>query len=258
MPPSQQPLMMPVTSPAMSFGLTPKDQAQMLLSQALFSPPQATPTPTPVSVAPPLPPQPTGTTPSSHSVLVRNIAPEITTDMLKAVFASFGVITSCSLIPASTTGGLQSATIRFQEESGAREAAINMKGFPLADHTLGVDLIPDRTNTTESDSNDISSTQIAAATAAAAAIASGTPLHSVILENMVSVEEAADPELKDEVAEECSSHGPLADDGVDIKVIDGAVKITVRYISADDTKKAYVALNGRFFAGRKVVATLAP
>eukprot|EP00607_Mallomonas_marina_P000864 CAMPEP_0182437326 /NCGR_PEP_ID=MMETSP1167-20130531/84971_1 /TAXON_ID=2988 /ORGANISM="Mallomonas Sp, Strain CCMP3275" /LENGTH=242 /DNA_ID=CAMNT_0024630205 /DNA_START=1084 /DNA_END=1812 /DNA_ORIENTATION=+ len=242
----------------MSFGLTPKDQAQMLLSQALFSPPQATPTPTPVSVAPPLPPQPTGTTPSSHSVLVRNIAPEITTDMLKAVFASFGVITSCSLIPASTTGGLQSATIRFQEESGAREAAINMKGFPLADHTLGVDLIPDRTNTTESDSNDISSTQIAAATAAAAAIASGTPLHSVILENMVSVEEAADPELKDEVAEECSSHGPLADDGVDIKVIDGAVKITVRYISADDTKKAYVALNGRFFAGRKVVATLAP
>eukprot|EP01041_Mallomonas_annulata_P002994 gene2994-5870_t len=289
----------------LQFGLTPQNQAQMLLSQALGNAggagmqgmgmgmgglnaallaglsgmPLGMSTTTAAVPTPPPPPPP----PSPRTILIRNIAPSITTDMLKVVFGSYGAIEHCNMLPSenpstststsptttestSTSSNgekpLQSAILKYVDPNSAKEAVKTMKGFPLADMSLGVDLIPDSTSvsTRLSDIGITSSGTGTAQPPAPSTPAPNTidigPLCAIVLENMVSVEEAKDPDLKDEIAEECSTHGPLT--GVEIVVMGNtSVQITVRYVSASDAVKAFSALNGRFFAGRKVKATLA-
>lgn len=259
-----------LTISSISFGLTAKEQAQILLSQALVKPAPLPIMSNPVAVVPPPPPPPPPRPPTnppltsgSHSqseatsgfrtVLVRNIAPEINRDMLKVVFSSFGTVTACSLIPSAdslSTPGLQSATLHFQLSSSAKEAATSMKDFSLAGHTLGVDLIPTPAGSAGEGDNGPQDVLVEQLPPVA--------LVSVVLENMVAESEASDPDLKDEIAEECSRHGPLEKEGVEIKVENGIVMITVTYVSEDHAKAAFMALNGRFFAGRKVKASLKP
>ena len=78
---------------------------------------------------------------------------------------------------------------------------------------------------------------------------------TLLLENMVSVEEASDPELKDEVADEAANYGQLV--GLpQIEVSSAGVRIFVKYANADCAAKAFAALNGRYFGGKTVRASL--
>ena len=78
---------------------------------------------------------------------------------------------------------------------------------------------------------------------------------TVILENLVTFEDASDPTLKGEIAAEAEKQGKL--ENIEI-VIDKKknVKIILTYFDAQDAVKSYNVMNGRFFGGKTVTATL--
>jgi hypothetical protein len=77
----------------------------------------------------------------------------------------------------------------------------------------------------------------------------------VVLDDMVPLAEAADPGLKEEIEEETVNFGTL--DDVSIEVVDNSfVRIKLFYARPEDAQKAYKALNGRYFGGKPVRATL--
>jgi uncharacterized protein YvpB len=79
--------------------------------------------------------------------------------------------------------------------------------------------------------------------------------NTVILENLVTYEDASDPTLKGEIAAEAEKQGKLED--IEI-VIDQKrnVKIILTYFDAKDAVKSFNVMNGRFFGGKTVIATL--
>ena len=78
---------------------------------------------------------------------------------------------------------------------------------------------------------------------------------TVILENLVTYEDASDPTLKGEIAAEAEKQGQL--ENIEI-VIDKKknVKIILTYFEAEDAVKSFNVMNGRFFGGKTVIATL--
>lgn len=81
------------------------------------------------------------------------------------------------------------------------------------------------------------------------------PKTIVILDDMVPVHEASDPELKGEIEEEAVTYGPLKD--ISIEVVDNKfVRIKLFFADAASAQKAFNALNGRYFGGNLVKASL--
>lgn len=78
---------------------------------------------------------------------------------------------------------------------------------------------------------------------------------TVILENLVSFEDASDPMLKGEITEEAEKQGKLKN--IEI-VIDQKknVKIFLTYYDPQDAEKSFNVMNGRFFGGKTVTAIL--
>ncbi|KAJ3226784.1 Poly(U)-binding-splicing factor puf60 [Chytriomyces hyalinus] len=76
----------------------------------------------------------------------------------------------------------------------------------------------------------------------------------IILKNMVSEEDAKDPELESEIRDECTKYGKVDTVHVGSEVRDGAVDITVAFVEVVDAERTLMALNGRFFAGRRITA----
>mmetsp|Transcript_12071 Transcript_12071/g.11712 ORF Transcript_12071/g.11712 Transcript_12071/m.11712 type:complete len:526 (+) Transcript_12071:948-2525(+) len=79
--------------------------------------------------------------------------------------------------------------------------------------------------------------------------------NSVVLINLVSLEEAKEPTLKGEIAQEAELHGDLKD--IEI-VIDkkNEVRVVLTYYEAVSAQKSFKAMNGRFFGGNMVTAIL--
>jgi hypothetical protein len=93
-----------------------------------------------------------------------------------------------------------------------------------------------------------------ATTLATTAVAQSTKC-TVVLDNMVPLAEASDPDLKGEVQEEAATHGPLRD--ILIEVVDNKfVRIKLFYLSPQSALKAYNAMNGRYFGGVAITASL--
>ncbi|KAI8609352.1 hypothetical protein BC830DRAFT_1150997 [Chytriomyces sp. MP71] len=76
----------------------------------------------------------------------------------------------------------------------------------------------------------------------------------LVLRNMVSMEDAADAELEGEIREECAKYGRVESVSVGNEVHEGTVDVTVSFFSVEHAEATQEALNGRFFAGRKVQA----
>ena len=82
-----------------------------------------------------------------------------------------------------------------------------------------------------------------------------------LLKNLVGRGEV-DAELEAETSDECSTYGPVRRCVVVTAPDDGrvseeeAVQVLVEFEQAADAAKAVRALNGRFFAKRRVAATL--
>lgn len=77
----------------------------------------------------------------------------------------------------------------------------------------------------------------------------------VVLDDMVPLAEASDPGLKQEIEEETANFGTLED--ISIEVVNNSfVRIKLFYARPEDALKAYKALNGRYFGGKPVRASL--
>mmetsp|Transcript_1976 Transcript_1976/g.5462 ORF Transcript_1976/g.5462 Transcript_1976/m.5462 type:complete len:434 (-) Transcript_1976:16-1317(-) len=87
-----------------------------------------------------------------------------------------------------------------------------------------------------------------------------TPSSVILLSNMVGRGQV-DPELQSETAQECSKYGPVESckivEVADPSVSDThAVRIFVKFGRHESAEKALADMNGRFFGGRNVRATL--
>ena len=78
---------------------------------------------------------------------------------------------------------------------------------------------------------------------------------TVILENLVSFQDSSDPTLKGEIAIEAEKQGKLRDIAI---VVDQKkqVKIILTYFEPHAAEKSFNVMNGRFFGGKTVIATL--
>ncbi|KAJ3296584.1 Poly(U)-binding-splicing factor puf60 [Rhizoclosmatium sp. JEL0117] len=81
-----------------------------------------------------------------------------------------------------------------------------------------------------------------------------TPSCVLVLKNMVSSEELGDPDLEGEIRDECSKYGQVERVDIVTQGGDGLAEVVVRFSTMQDAEKARVALDGRFFAGRRVFA----
>lgn len=80
-----------------------------------------------------------------------------------------------------------------------------------------------------------------------------------MLEDMVSAAEAREPDFNEEVSEEAENYGPLKKLEVSIGDLpEEKVKVILRYSSPDHAVKAHRAMNGRYFGGQPIKATLIP
>ena len=91
--------------------------------------------------------------------------------------------------------------------------------------------------------------------AASSSLSDNSNKRTVILYDMVPLEEASDPGLKDEIEEEAATHGPLKD--ISIAVINNEfVKVTLIYYEPSSALKAFKAMNGRYFGGKVIKASM--
>mmetsp|Transcript_19646 Transcript_19646/g.33368 ORF Transcript_19646/g.33368 Transcript_19646/m.33368 type:complete len:152 (+) Transcript_19646:1280-1735(+) len=148
-----------------------------------------------------------------------------------------------------------------------------MQDFDLASHKLQCQVISKAkfnqllsagSSSSSSSSNTTSSSTDAPVTAGGngAGAASAADVNSistqVLLENMITMEDVKDPDLKDEIGEEAETYGQLTN--VEILVDDSrqTANVKLTYATAVDASKAWKAMNGRVFAGNKIIASLVP
>jgi hypothetical protein len=196
-----------------------------------------------------------------------NVPAEVLEDDLISIFEPFGKVEKCTVhdhvdgkgiacidpsissVGTSTNGGslLKIATIEYRDPSAAAMAESSMNNFKLGTTSLLL--------------KAVTKDQAAAAT---------TPQNgcrSVHLENMVTLEDTADPDLKDEIGEEARRYGALRDIELVVRepggeegghpAAAGSVLVVLHYENAGDAAKACAALSNRAFANRRIKATLA-
>lgn len=93
--------------------------------------------PGPGAVPPPPPPDALS---KSKRVYVGSVAPEITADQIKTIFANFGKILKCEFLPSPEDPQKHRGFgfLEFDEESAAGDAVSSMNDFPLAGRVLKV------------------------------------------------------------------------------------------------------------------------
>jgi RNA recognition motif-containing protein len=226
-----------------------QQQAQLLLAQALMGqasglvpgPPPNLSTPGPV---------PSSATPAAvllasqyagkNTVRIRNIINDLELKDLKPIFDAFGTILSIDYVqdPADIAG-TRTAYVVYQTPAITAAVVQTMNNFNLA----GLNLLIDQLNTS------------AAAAGVTSASASSAPPKTVVLQNMITMEDTADPDLTDEIGEEAGKYGTLVDISINTSN-QKDVLVVLKYMDSAGANKAFSAMNGRAFASRKIVATL--
>ena len=224
-----------------------------------------------------------GKAPKSRFVCVRNVRREVDAGELQSIFAVFGTVKRCTfygddvtlLNPAplasvatgavpmfSPTLVVRNAVVEYASPAHAADSARQMNGFLLAGQVLLVDLVDEATahrivpKDAAPDAAGASSSSSSSSSSAANGGMEGKS-RVVFLENVVSVEEAADPQLRREMGEEAEKYGPLEDVAIYIDPR-RIVVVVLTYVLPDGASAAYRAMNGRFFGGRKIAARLGP
>jgi hypothetical protein len=211
--------------------------------------------------------------------LRRNITSTVGVGEVEPIFSAFGPVQRCLYVEdtsqLSSIGiATKTALVEYADSQTAATVSISMKNFNLAGLPLLVQLISaEQANllipsaTPAALAKAVAAASKAAASAAAAlansssssSLSSATESYSsLILQNMVSAKEAEDPDLKDEIAEEVSKYGKLASIDITVEIDSKDATIVLKYESPSDAACAHQALQGRAFANKKIIATLAP
>lgn len=158
---------------------------------------------------------------------------------VETIFSAFGPLLMCRVLPntASTTPEVQSVVVEFADAAIAATTATSMNAFELGGRTLKCEVIA-RLRCQQL-LRDAESTYL-----------------TVLLENMVTLEDTKDPDLKDEISDEARNFGTLKN--VELLIERAQVKVKLTYGDNVSAVKALRAMHGRVFAGNKINAVLAP
>ncbi|KAB0393013.1 hypothetical protein E2I00_010727 [Balaenoptera physalus] len=217
-----------------------------------------------------------------NRIYVASVHQDLSDDDIKSVFEAFGKIKSCTLARDPTTGKHKGyGFIEYEKAQSSQDAVSSMNLFDLGGQYLRVGKavtppMPLLTPATPGGLPPAAAVAAAAATAkitAQEAVAGAAVLGTLATPGLVSpaltlaqplgalpqaVMAAQAP--GGEVTEECGKFGAVnrviiyqekQGEEEDAEII---VKIFVEFSVASETHKAIQALNGRWFAGRKVVA----
>ena len=203
---------------------------------------------------------------NSTLVLLLGLHPALTCAMISTIAASFGRVLSCvDTQPAHPQHQQQqqqqqklwTAQVQFESVKSAFSllTAANLNGLVLAGNLVRVQSITEPVAPLPSTTSGIT-----AGSSSGKSPAISAAMKCLVLHNMVSVEEVqSDPSLKQDIAREAANHGVLLSvDFAQRKQGDGESEAIVRLKYEDEkgAHNAWTVLNGRFFAGRQVVATL--
>ena len=131
--------------------------------------------------------------------------------------------------------------IVYTSASAAKEAAAGMNCFNLGGLPLVVLYNP-----------SASSLPI---TSVAPAVAASVPVKvTLVLEDMIGIDEVNDPDLPEEIQEEAEKYGKVKN--IDIKVDSNKPKIFVVFEDGTGADRAFKAMNGRNFGGNIIAASL--
>jgi hypothetical protein len=192
-----------------------------------------------------------------------NVREGIELAQIKAIFDAFGTVTRCEFVPSTqagesgssgstTAGKTTSLVVEFADAGVAGTTAKSLNNFDVAGLPLKCVIV-----------SQSSGAKLLGASAqnhiggSSGSSSSSSAMHkAVMLTNMVPWEDVNDPDLKDEISEEARNYGSLRD--VEIIVDEAAqeVKVKLSYNSPEDATKAFKAMNGRVFAGNKIVAVM--
>lgn len=181
-----------------------------------------------------------------HTVRIRNVISNLELKDLKPIFDAFGTIHSIDYV-ADPSGmpGTNTAYIVYQNTASADGAVQSMDKFNLAGLSLSIDIL-------------LPTTVAVGTTGTGAAFGTGTePFKSVVLRNMVTLEDTTDPSLSEEIGEEAGKYGTLVNINIDA-TNPSDVLVLLKYSDGSEAIKATTAMNGRAFASRKIVASLLP
>jgi hypothetical protein len=175
----------------------------------------------------------------------RNIRTSIGLAEIQELFSLHGSIKSVKQLRSAQLDPIlyYDVLLEFQEGgSVASQAAATMNGYTLSKSQLIVEAI------SLPRAVQLMVQNVESATAQTA--------KTVVLEDMVTVEDMKDPDLKDEIAEEAGNYGTL--DSIDISLSSSGKQAIVKlvYAEANQAARACKALHGRCFAGRKIRATI--
>ena len=200
---------------------------------------------------------------------ISNVNGDIGLKDLETMFSAFGSIISCQFLPFDSTGSSSSATtaavgstkrliVEYTEAANAISTWLSMNNFKLGGLILQCEVITLSAArqllqpiTAVMSSSNASSIQTSSST-------NTVEYKVVLLNNMITVDDTKDPDLKDEIAEEAKNYGDLL--RVDILVDHVAVKASVKllYKDANGAARAVKAMNNRNFGGNTIAASLVP
>lgn len=224
-----------------------------------------------------------------RKIYVAGLNPKLTRNEISPIFEAFGPLSFVDLQKDSDTGEFKGiATIGFRNPADAKNAVITMNGFPLADRTIRVGWVRERSgpivlgmdfDRIDDDGpalGQINRNQLMAklarergvdmpgftdlkTTPVAADVkpeVTQQPTRQMILRNMFDPKEETEVgwelEIKADVVDECSKYGAVVHAEVDSQDPDGCVY--VRFDSAEACDNALQTMNGRWFAKKQISA----
>jgi hypothetical protein len=179
-------------------------------------------------------------------ILVKNISSSVPLGEVSSIFGAFGEVRRCAFVDSSKkvseTADTRAVVVEYSTVAIALSTASAMNKFQLAGLELSVEVCSlDKANQLLS--------------------VDDSTFCRVILKDMVTLEDAEDPDLKDEISEEANNYGKLDNVVIEVKTneVTGKQEVIVelKYTNPTDSHKAHKALNGRAFGGKKINAVLA-
>ena len=174
------------------------------------------------------------------NAIYSNVTAEIGIPEVQELFGLCGTIKNTKRLTTRTLDPQRfyDLLIEYTEEKSAAMAVATMHGHNLAGTALSV-----------------ASTSLQGAIQLMVQQVEQAVLNSLLLEDMITLEDMEDPGLKDEIAEEARNYGEIVKIEIS-KDSKGAPIVKIQYKEGIQASKAQKAMNGRGFAGRKIKATL--
>jgi hypothetical protein len=172
---------------------------------------------------------------------------------VEEIFKPFGTVVQCKEVLPSATASSSSSS-GGSGGSGKKRVVVEYTDIAVADTTA-----------TSMDAFDLAGAplrcEVVSRLRMLQLLSPSTMSHTfccVLLDKMVTLEDTNDPGLKDEIAEEAQNYGDLKDVVLNVDKEKGEVEVKLIYRDAGSAAKAHKAMNGRAFAGNKIIAVLSP